>query len=292
MKEPALPKTQILQALSILAVVLIAGLGYGGYQYWLLNGRFMELEARLNEATTTLAAKMAENADLASTLAVEQHKNGDFENQLNGLSTAVTKINKLQATDPQLLAKYSKVYFLNDNYVPKELTALASSSTYADKKSYALIPTAARRIEQMIDDAKDDGINLLVISSYRSFKEQASLKVSYKLTYGSGANAFSADQGYSEHQLGTAVDFTTKELGAAFNTFDKASAYAWLNKNAYKYGFVLSYPSGNGYYVFEPWHWRYVGLKLAGDLHDQDKYFYQLDQRAINEYLIDFANEE
>jgi D-alanyl-D-alanine carboxypeptidase len=269
MKEPALPKTQILQALSILAVVLIAGLGYGGYQYWLLNGRFMELEARLNEATTTLAAKMAENADLASTLAVEQHKNGDFENQLNGLSTAVTKINKLQATDPQLLAKYSKVYFLNDNYVPKELTALASSSTYADKKSYALIPTAARRIEQMIDDAKDDGINLLVISSYRSFKEQASLKVSYKLTYGSGANAFSADQGYSEHQLGTAVDFTTKELGAAFNTFDKASAYAWLNKNAYKYGFVLSYPSGNGYYVFEPWHWRYVGLKLAGDRHDR-----------------------
>ena len=68
--------------------------------------------------------------------------------------------------------------------------------------------------------------------------------------------------------------------------FDTTEAYTWLQKNAYKYGFVLSYPKDNGFYIFEPWHWRFVGQKLAGDLHDDGKFFYDLDQRDIDKYLI------
>jgi D-alanyl-D-alanine carboxypeptidase len=109
------------------------------------------------------------------------------------------------------------------------------------------------------------------------------------MTFGSGtANSFSADQGYSEHQLGTAVDFTTPAIGAVLTGFDKTASYQWLQANAYKYGFVLSYPKGNGYFVFEPWHWRYVGVELATFLHDQGKNFYDLDQRTIDSYLIKF----
>src|SRR5690606_18737682 len=104
--------------------------------------------------------------------------------------------------------------------------------------------------------------------------------------YGSGANAFSADQGFSEHQLGTTVDFTTTGLGGGLQGFGNTPAYQWLVQNAYKYGFVLSYPEDNAYYVFEPWHWRYVGEDLAEDLHDDDQHFYDLPQREIDQYLL------
>jgi D-alanyl-D-alanine carboxypeptidase len=111
----------------------------------------------------------------------------------------------------------------------------------------------------MLVVAENDGINLRIISAYRSFGSQSELKSSYLMTFGSGANKFSADQGYSEHQLGTALDFTTAELEANFINFDKTTAYQWLLNNAFKYGFILSYPEGNQYYQFEPWHWRFVG---------------------------------
>jgi D-alanyl-D-alanine carboxypeptidase len=132
-------------------------------------------------------------------------------------------------------------------------------------------------------------VQLKIISAYRSFGEQATLKAEYKVTYGSGANAFSADQGYSEHQLGTAIDLTTDKDGNAFSNakggFDSTNGYTWMNDNAYKYGFVLSYPKGNAYYQYEPWHWRFVGVALATRLHDNGQHFYDLDQREIDGYL-------
>ena len=102
------------------------------------------------------------------------------------------------------------------------------------------------------------------------------------------ANQFSADQGYSEHQLGTAVDLITTGTDGVLAGFDKKPAYAWMTANAYRYGFILSYPPDNTYYIFEPWHWRFVGVKLATDLHNQGIYFYQMDQRTIDTYLADF----
>ena len=109
------------------------------------------------------------------------------------------------------------------------------------------------------------------------------------MTYGAGtANSFSADQGYSEHQLGTTVDFTNPTIGAMLTSFEKSMGYAWLQKNAYLYGFSLSYPKGNTHFVFEPWHWRYVGVELAKKLHDEGKTLYDLDQRDIDTYLIKF----
>ena len=138
----------------------------------------------------------------------------------------------------------------------------------------------------MIEAALSDGIKIWVVSSYRSFNEQASLKGAYTKTYGSGANAFSADQGYSEHQLGTTLDFTTEGLGGTINGFDGTKAYTWMQENAHKYGFTLSYPKGNAFYVYEPWHWRFVGEDLARDLKKDNANFYDWDQRKIDEYLI------
>ncbi|HEY4526280.1 MAG TPA: M15 family metallopeptidase, partial [Candidatus Paceibacterota bacterium] len=127
---------------------------------------------------------------------------------------------------------------------------------------------------------------IYVNSAYRSFDEQLALKGQYSVSYGAGtANQFSADQGYSEHQLGTTLDFTTTGLSGGLAGFDQTPAYDWLEKNAYKYGFVLSYPEGNQYYMYEPWHWRFVGEDLADDLHDSGRNFYDMDQRDIDPYL-------
>jgi hypothetical protein len=116
--------------------------------------------------------------------------------------------------------------------------------------------------------------------------EQASLKSAYTTSYGSGANKFSADQGYSEHQLGTTLDFNTTKRSSVLSGFDKTPEYKWLTENAYKYGFVISYPKENKYYIYEPWHWRFVGISLATRIHDDNTYLYALDQRDIDTYLI------
>jgi zinc D-Ala-D-Ala carboxypeptidase len=141
-------------------------------------------------------------------------------------------------------------------------------------------------LRSLLEAADKTGVKLLVASAYRSFGTQSTLKSAYTFTYGSGANTFSADQGYSEHQLGTTVDFTTSDLGANLSGFASTEAYQWLLDHAQDYGFTLSYPDRNAYYKFEPWHWRYVGRELASRLHDEGRFFYDFDQRVIDAYLI------
>ena len=107
-------------------------------------------------------------------------------------------------------------------------------------------------MEKIITAGNADGVSLLAQSAYRSFQTQAILKSNYKVIYGVGtANSFSADQGYSEHQLGTAIDFTTGKTSGALEGFNKTPEYKWMTDNAYKYGFILSYPQGNKYYKYE-----------------------------------------
>jgi D-alanyl-D-alanine carboxypeptidase len=78
------------------------------------------------------------------------------------------------------------------------------------------------------------------------------------------------------------------ELKAGLSGFDKTQGFTWLKEHAHEYGFILSYPKGNGHFIFEPWHWRYVGVELATRLHAEGKTFYDLDQRLIDTYLISF----
>lgn len=274
-------------------LVLIAALVFGVYRYVVLDrssdalaAMQVEAEAHIDALEAELAKVNETRADLADALAREQAKNSAFEARINAISGTVGTLSKLAATDPELLAKYSKVYFLNENYIPSALTLIKEEYRADPSRALEFHAQAEPYLETLLEEAKEDGIELRIVSSYRSFGTQAALKNGYITTYGSGANRFSADQGYSEHQLGTTVDFTTQALGSAFTTFGDTDAYTWLKRNAYRYGFILSYPEGNTHYVYEPWHWRFVGVKLARDLHRQDKSFYDLEQREINEYLV------
>lgn len=284
--------------LALIGLVVLALAGFAMYGLYSLSSELAATKAALTEARATAEAKEAEltgklgekteeSISLAGELRREQQKNGTFESQLKDLSGTVGTLEKLAKTDPELLAKYSKVYFLNENYVPSRLTVIDAAYAFQEGRAYEIHADVDPFLEDLLDDAKEDGLDLKVASSYRSFANQTSLKSGYAVKYGSGANSFSADQGYSEHQLGTTVDFTTPAVGGTFVGFDKAEEYEWLTKNAWKYGFVLSYPKGNTYYQYEPWHWRFVGRELAERLHDDDAWFYDLDQRTIDEYLAE-----
>ncbi len=252
-----------------------------------------ELTTSLTEASSSIATltynlnSLSEQyAKLQEDYEQEQSKNEDFEDQIRDISKTVGTLDKLAKTDEELLQKYSKVYFLNENYAPSSLKDIPEEYILAGREPQEFHGDALPFLEDLIEDAKDDDIDLKILSAYRSFGTQAGLKGNYLQTYGSGANAFSADQGYSEHQLGTTVDITIDSIGGAYTSFKDTEAYQWLLKNAYKHGFVLSYPENNSYYVFEPWHWRFVGEDLARYLHRNDKNFYDLDQRTIDTYLV------
>lgn len=216
----------------------------------------------------------------------EKDKNDEFEDQIKEISGTVGVLDKLSKTDKELLQKYSRTYFLNENFIPMKLREINSRYILPGKKDQYFHGDAIEYLTDMLDDAEEDGHDIKIISAYRSFDEQQQLKGQFTQVYGSGANTFSADQGYSEHQLGTAVDIVDVATGATSQSFANTEAYAWLLANAYKYGFILSYPEGNNFYIFEPWHWRFVGRDLARDLHRQDATFYDWDQRKIDEYLI------
>ncbi len=247
---------------------------------------------QLELASTTEAYRsQLEQANREKELVLEQYekerrKNSKFEEDIEQIADTVSDLEKLKKLDKELLQKYSKVYFLNEHYVPKTLETISTSYVLTGRNPQQFHSKAMRYLENMFDAAKKDGIELRVVSSYRSFATQAIVKANHKMIYGTGANQFSADQGYSEHQLGTTMDLTTVKLGANFETIDKDPAYTWLTENAYKYGFILSYPKNNAYYIFEPWHWRFVGTDLASDLHRQGKFFYDLEQREIDGYLL------
>lgn len=247
----------------------------------LRNSEVSSLKQEVQDLTT---ARDTLSMELSNQKAIVDSLGGQVKNITNDVGNLV----KLSKTDPELLKKYSKIYFLNENYRPEKLLRIDTQYTQDDREEY-FATDIWPYLKNLLDAARSQSISLKIISGFRSFGTQSDLKASYKTIFGTtSANQFSADQGYSEHQLGTAVDFTNSSLGADFSNFGKSRDYTWLTSHAYEFGFILSYPSGNKYYVFEPWHWRFVGKNLAKKLHDENKNFYDLDQREIDAYLSSF----
>lgn len=250
------------------------------------DSRIAELEATIASTTELLHLTEEARGNLESRLSDKEDEVDALSSQVKKISGTVGVLDKLAKTDKEFLMKYSKVYFLNEHYTPAKLSKIDEKYSAVTTDQY-LESRVYDKMQDMIEDAKRDGVDIKVRSAYRSFESQKNLKSAYSVSYGAGANTFSADQGYSEHQLGTTADLTSSENANQLAGFDTTEAFKWLQKNAQKYGFTLSYPKGNAFYIYEPWHWRYVGEKLADDLHEDSKFFYDLDQREIDKYLVD-----
>lgn len=278
-----------------LALLALGVAVYGAYNAYHLNATVGEMastsvsyDERVSKLEEALEILRGQNDGLNLALQQAEDRRRELEEDFEDVSSTVGTLEKLSKTDKELLQKYSKVYFLNEHYVPTNLVTIASKYLSDPSRSLQLHAEVWPELKRMLDAAAREGITLRVVSAYRSFGTQAGLKASYNFTYGAGtANQFSAEQGFSEHQLGTTVDLTTPEIGGALAGFANTPAYDWLTDNAYRYGFTLSYPPNNNYYQFEPWHWRYVGSSLARRLYREKIYFYDLDQREIDKYLAD-----
>lgn len=118
-------------------------------------------------------------------------------------------------------------------------------------------------LERMFNDAKRDGMDMYLSCAHRSFEEQEYLYNRALEKENSYSSELVALPGRSEHQLGLAVDITTRSIDFQLEEkFEDTKEGKWLLDNAYKYGFILRYLKGKEDitgYSYEPWHYRYVG---------------------------------
>lgn len=121
-------------------------------------------------------------------------------------------------------------------------------------------PATAQAWRAMRAAAAADGIELQLVSAFRSIDYQAGL-IRRKLAQGQDIGqilAVSAAPGHSEHHGGRALDLTCPGAAALEEEFERTAAFAWLLGHAGRFGFVLSYPRDNpAGIVYEPWHWCY-----------------------------------
>lgn len=174
-----------------------------------------------------------------------------------------TKVHQIKHPDV-LVVLVSKIRQLPKDYIPADLEVIDSKYNEGE---LLLRHNARLAFENMCEIAKQEGIYLKAISTFRSYNYQQ--QVYYKnynedmplAAYQQERDRVSARAGHSEHQTGLAVDINELE-----QSFEDTAEAKWLFNNAYKYGFILRYPKGKDKitgYDYEPWHYRYLGCELS-----------------------------
>lgn len=158
------------------------------------------------------------------------------------------------------------------DYVPADLVVPQVPLRVPGNESMQLRKVSATALESMFAAAKQQNVQLMLSSGYRSYAYQVSLYGHYVSTQGQEtADTQSARPGYSEHQTGLAADVEPFNQSCDVDPcFANTPEGKWVAANAYKYGFITRYTAGNedttGYDP-EPWHLRYVGTDLSNELH-------------------------
>ena len=165
-------------------------------------------------------------------------------------------------TSKDTLMIVNKHYKIENNYKPDNLVTVLSEHGYPNK----IRADVYEEFKKMYNAAKNDNVSIFIASPYRSYSDQNSLYTYYVNTDGKqNADTYSARPGFSEHHTGLAMDLIP-EYGLDLDTFENSDGFKWMQENAYKYGFILRYPKDKEYitgYIYEPWHYRYVGISAA-----------------------------
>ncbi|MEA5485269.1 MULTISPECIES: M15 family metallopeptidase [Pseudanabaena] len=176
--------------------------------------------------------------------------------------------NNVNSKNPEVLAKANdSPPDLFGHYAFNEVPAhkLRTISRASDGYEIRLHEAAAKSYLQMEADAKADGVDFVVISGFRTIPEQQELffDISKQRNQTPAQRAkVSAPPGHSEHHTGYALDIGDAAVPSAnlSTNFEKTAAFQWLQSNAARYGFEMSFPPNNPQGVmYEPWHWRFVG---------------------------------
>jgi D-alanyl-D-alanine carboxypeptidase len=134
---------------------------------------------------------------------------------------------------------------------------------------------AAEHFHKLVEAAKEEGYEIVMTTAYRSYSFQKILWDNYVAREGEeAANRFSARPGQSEHQTGLAVDISSPSVNYALTEdFADTDEGIWIAENAHKFGFIIRFPKGKEHitgYLYEPWHLRYVGEKVATRIYEQE----------------------
>ena len=160
----------------------------------------------------------------------------------------------------------NKYFALPDDFTPNKLVDVPEDYYVNDGKEYRLNEDALNAFIDMSDAAKQEGLSLKIISAYRSNSYQERLYEKYKAKSSQAeADRYSARPGHSEHETGYGID-----INDVAQAFEKTKEFTWLQENAHLYGYILRYPKGLDYltgYMYEPWHYRYLGTELATKVH-------------------------
>ena len=190
------------------------------------------------------------------------------------------KISSSSLTCDDLRVLVDRSHALPSDYAPKDLVLLQDFGV-PTLGSEMLRREAAAHLGRLMERATANGEELVVASAYRSYEDQQASHARLMSVFGADADEMSAAPGHSQHQLGTAVDFTNAAAGYRLGVpFGQTSAYWWLEHHAWEYGFVLAYPRGKEEqtgYQWEPWHYRYVGVQGAKWIEDRG--------RSLQEFL-------
>jgi D-alanyl-D-alanine carboxypeptidase len=188
-----------------------------------------------------------------------------------GIQGAVTT--KYWRANEWAISLLDPMYRLSSSYEPTNLVRITWRGVISTKGGYWLKREAADALSTMFAEAKLSNIQLKILSAYRSYSAQVQVFAKWVAKSGlQQARKYSAVPGHSEHQLGTTVDLGSL-TGVSWSSpkFPTSPTALWLEANAYKFGFVRSYPAGSAKialscYGAEAWHWRYVGEILAYEI--------------------------
>ena len=186
-----------------------------------------------------------------------------------------------------LMNKYNK---LRDDYEPDDLEEIDSKYfIYGNTLVRKLRKEAKEAFENLSKDSIEIGTPVYGQSAYRPYEMQSGLYESAVYEYGKErADIDTARPGFSEHQTGLAIDVSSTK-GGNMLYFDDTASFTWMKDNAYKYGFILRYRDDKTDitgFMYESWHYRYVGLEVAKDMHDN------YPDLTYDEYYTRFLSEK
>ena len=184
--------------------------------------------------------------------------NQDYDHYSNTEKADTSKGNLL------LVNKYN---YLDKDYEPDNLYNVKNWYSFGEN---TIVEEVYDAFIDMYNDAKEKGLYLIITSGFRTYKTQEELYEEYQDYYGKEeADRIAARPGFSEHQTGLCLDIMTYDTD--MEDFESTKEFEWMQKNAYKYGFILRYPKDKEYitgYDYESWHYRYVGKEVAKEIND------------------------
>ena len=166
----------------------------------------------------------------------------------------------------------NRTYRLSERYVPSDLVV---PQVRRANGSVKMRFEAAKMLENLFEEAAENGHQLVAVSGFRSFETQRLIYRRKIRTSGSEEKAMLlvAPPGASEHQLGLAIDIGRKASGKLNASFGKSKEGRWVRENAHRFGFIIRYQDRwttiTGY-ADEPWHLRYVGSEHASLIYERD----------------------